>query len=58
VRHGLPTDRGFTLAFGVCACALVVGVMCALMIPRAHPARARDRRRRLATGRAPSQVHG
>ena len=35
VRHGLPTDRGFTLAFGVCACALLVGVVSALIIPRA-----------------------
>jgi len=35
VRHGLPTDSGFTLAFGVCACALIVGVVSALIIPRA-----------------------
>jgi len=33
-RHGLPTDHGFTLAFGVCACALIVGVISALIIPR------------------------
>ena len=34
-RHGLPSDHGFTLAFGVCAGALVVGVVSALIIPRA-----------------------
>ncbi|MGH2886620.1 MAG: MFS transporter, partial [Solirubrobacteraceae bacterium] len=34
-RHGLPSDRGFTLAFGVCAGALIVGVLSALIIPRA-----------------------
>jgi hypothetical protein len=32
-RHGLPTDQGFTLAFGVCAAALVIGLLTALAIP-------------------------
>ena len=36
-RHGgLPTDRGFTLAFGVCAAALIVGLISALIIPQAR----------------------
>jgi len=33
-RHGLPTDRGFTLAFGVCAAALVIGLLTAFAIPQ------------------------
>ena len=36
VRHGLPTDRGFTLAFGVCAGALIVGLVSALIVPRSR----------------------
>jgi EmrB/QacA subfamily drug resistance transporter len=36
VRHGLPTDSGFTLAFGVCAGALLVGVLSALIVPRSR----------------------
>jgi EmrB/QacA subfamily drug resistance transporter len=31
---GLPTDGGFTLAFGVCAVALVVGLVSAFLVPR------------------------
>jgi EmrB/QacA subfamily drug resistance transporter len=34
VHHGQPTDRGFTLAFGICAGALIVGVVTSLLIPR------------------------
>ena len=34
VHHGLPTDDGFTLAFGICAGALIVGVVTSLLIPR------------------------
>ncbi len=34
VRHGLPTDSGFTLAFGVCAGALIVGVLTAVIVPQ------------------------
>jgi EmrB/QacA subfamily drug resistance transporter len=37
--NGLPTERGFTIAFAVCAVALVVGVVVALGVP----ARARER---------------
>jgi MFS family permease len=36
-RHGLPADHGFTLAFGVCAAALIIGLFSALVIPRARP---------------------
>jgi MFS family permease len=36
-RHGLPTNQGFTLAFGVCAAALVIGLVSALIIPRVRP---------------------
>jgi hypothetical protein len=35
-RHGLPTDHGFTLAFGVCATALMIGLLSALVIPQAR----------------------
>ncbi len=35
-RHGLPTDHGFTLAFGVCATALMIGLLSALIIPQAR----------------------
>jgi MFS family permease len=35
-RHGLPTDQGFTLAFGVCAAALIIGLLSAVVIPRAR----------------------
>jgi len=31
----LPSDGGFTLAFGVCAAALAAGVVSALITPRA-----------------------
>ncbi len=34
-RHGLPTDHGFTVAFGMCAGALVIGLLSALIIPAA-----------------------
>jgi MFS family permease len=37
-RHGLPTDPGFTLAFGVCAGALVIVLLTALLVPRARRA--------------------
>jgi EmrB/QacA subfamily drug resistance transporter len=36
-HHGLPTDHGFTLAFGVCAAALTLGLVSALVIPRTRP---------------------
>ena len=36
VHHGLPTDQGFTLAFGVCAGALIVGLLSALIVPRSR----------------------
>jgi predicted MFS family arabinose efflux permease len=36
VRHGLPTDSGFTLAFGVCAGALIVGVLTAVIVPQSR----------------------
>jgi MFS family permease len=36
VRHGLPTDRGFTLAFGVCAGALIIGLLSAVIVPRSR----------------------
>jgi MFS family permease len=39
-RHGLPTDSGFTLAFGMCAGALIVGVLSALIVPRSRAATA------------------
>ncbi len=42
VRHGLPTDSGFTLAFGVCAGALLVGVLSALIVPRSRARVAAD----------------
>ena len=32
-RHGLPTDRGFTVAFAMCVAALLVGLLGALIIP-------------------------
>ena len=35
-RHGLPTDSGFTLAFGVCAGALIVRVLSAMIVPRSR----------------------
>ena len=35
-HHGLPTDQGFTLAFGVCAGALVVGLLSAMIVPRSR----------------------
>ncbi len=37
-HHGLPTDHGFTLAFGVCATALTIGLLSTLVIPRARRA--------------------
>ncbi len=47
-RHGLPTDDGFTLAFGVCVAALVIGLLSAIVIPRA--------RRDAARGPSPAQA--
>ena len=38
---GLPTERGFTIAFGAAAAALAVGVVVALRVP-APAANARD----------------
>ncbi len=35
-HHGLPTDSGFTLAFGMCAGALIIGVLSALVVPRSR----------------------
>ena len=32
--NGLPTERGFTLAFGAAAIALVIGFVVALLVPR------------------------
>ena len=34
---GSPTERGFTLAFGACAAALVIGIAVALLIPQRRP---------------------
>jgi dipeptide/tripeptide permease len=32
--NGLPTERGFTLAFAAAAIALVIGFVVALLVPR------------------------
>jgi EmrB/QacA subfamily drug resistance transporter len=59
-RHGLPTDHGFTLAFGVCAAALTLGLLSALVIPHTRP----DAALTGAPGRSPAAtmclpiVHG
>ena len=34
---GLPRESGFTIAFALCAGALVVGVLAALIVPRPAP---------------------
>jgi MFS family permease len=38
---GLPSERGFTLAFATCAAALAIGFAVALAVPRPAPAPAR-----------------
>jgi MFS family permease len=44
--NGLPTERGFTIAFASCAVALAVAFVVALRIPA--PARVAARRERMA----------
>ena len=46
--NGYPTPHGYTLAFGICAFALAVGVVAGLFIPRAA-SRRRSSRTRPAT---------
>jgi hypothetical protein len=51
--HGLPTDPGFTLAFGVCGLALLAGVISTCLVPRA---RLMPQPRRVAGRRSPVAV--
>jgi EmrB/QacA subfamily drug resistance transporter len=38
--NGIPTERGFTIAFGAAAAALAIGFLVALRVPAAAPAKA------------------